>query len=66
MEHLTKRDFIRAWSSAAYLWPGMHPDGFAEDGSGWPRSLRRLAAEAWRRAEAGELTEGELYPSDAQ
>jgi len=28
--------------------------------------LRRLAAEAWRRAGDDQLTEGELYPSDAQ
>jgi hypothetical protein len=28
--------------------------------------LRRFAAEAWRRAEAGELVDEELYPSDAQ
>lgn len=28
--------------------------------------LRRFAAEAWRRAEAGELADEELYPSDAQ
>jgi len=28
--------------------------------------LRRFAAEAWRRAEAGELADEDLYPSDAQ
>ena len=49
----------------AYLFPGLHPDGFERD-SGWPRVLKRFAVEAWRRAEAGELTDGELYPSDAQ
>jgi hypothetical protein len=32
---------------------------------GWPRVLRRFAAEAWRRVEAGEITEEELYPCDA-
>jgi hypothetical protein len=26
----------------------------------------RFIVEAWRRAESGELTEHELYPSDAQ
>lgn len=50
----------------AYLFPGLHPDGFAAADSGWPRVLKRFAAEAWRRAEAGEITETELYPSAAQ
>jgi hypothetical protein len=29
--------------------------------SSWSRVLRRFAAEAWRRAAAGELTDNELY-----
>lgn len=57
---------LRAWSSVAYLFPGLHPDGFEDADSGWPRVLKRFAAEAWRRADAGELTDEELYPSDAQ
>jgi hypothetical protein len=66
LETLPRLDFIRAWSSIAYLFPGLHPDGFEDADSGWPRALRRFAAEAWRRAEAGELDDAELYPSDAQ
>ena len=58
--------FLRAWSSVAYLFPGLHPDGFEDADSGWPRGLQRFAAEAWRRVEAGAITEAELYPSDAQ
>ena len=50
----------------AYLYPGLHPDGFEDPDSGWPAALKRFAAEAWRRAEAGELVDEELYPSDAQ
>lgn len=65
-EVCTKPDFLRTWSSIAYLFPGLHPDGFEETDSSWPRVLRRFAAEAWRRAEAGELDDSELYPSDAQ
>ena len=57
---------VRAWSSVAYLFPGLHPDGFAAADSGWPRGWQRLAAEAWRRVAAGEITEAELYPSAAQ
>jgi hypothetical protein len=51
---------------SAYLFPGLHPDGFEDAASGWPRALKRFAAEAWRRAGVGELTDEELYPSDAQ
>jgi len=49
----------------AYLHPGLHPDGFEDAGSGWPDELRPVAAEAWRRAEAGELADDRLYPADA-
>lgn len=66
LEQLSHEQFVRAWSAVAYLFPGLHPDGFEAADSGWPRVLRRLAAEAWRRADAGELTDEELYPSDAQ
>jgi hypothetical protein len=63
---LSKNEFVRAWSAVAYLFPGLHPDGFDDPESGWPVVLKRFAAEAWRRAEAGELGDVELYPSDAQ
>lgn len=66
LEQLPKLSFVRAWCSIAYLFPGLHPDGFEDADSGWPRSLRRFAVEAWRRAEAGELADEELYPSDSQ
>ncbi len=49
----------------AYLHPGLHPDGYEDAGSGWPDELRPVAAEAWRRAEAGELADGGLYPAEA-
>jgi hypothetical protein len=50
----------------AYLFPSLHPDGFEDPDSGWPDALRRFAAEAWRRAESGELADEELYACDAQ
>lgn len=61
-----KQDFIRAWASIAYLFPGLHPDGFEDAESGWPRSLHRFAGEEWRRVSTGELAEEELYCCDAQ
>ncbi len=66
LKQLPKKEFFCAWSSIAYLFPGLHPDGFEDAESGWPRTLRRFAAEAWRRADAGELDDEELYPCDAQ
>ncbi len=66
MERLEKRAFVRAWSSVAYLFPGLHPDAFEEEHNGWPKVLKRFATEAWRRAGNGELEDGELYCSDAQ
>lgn len=66
LEDLTHEPFIRAWSAVAYLFPGLHPDGFDDSDSGWPRVLKPFAVEAWRRAETGELADEELYPSDAQ
>jgi hypothetical protein len=38
----------------------LYPDRFEDAESGWPRVLRRFAAEAWRRAEASELADEEL------
>jgi hypothetical protein len=66
LNQLSHETFLRAWSSVAYLFPGLHPDGFEDADSGWPRVLMRFVAEAWRRAEAGELADEELYPSDTQ
>ena len=63
---LTKPDFVRAWSALAYRYPGLNPDGFDDPDSGWPRALKMFASEAWRRAEAGELEDEELYACDAQ
>lgn len=63
---MSKPDFVRAWSSVFYLFPGLNPDGFEDMESGWPRPLRRFAGEAWRRSEDGSLSEGEFYTSDAQ
>jgi len=63
---LPKGSFVRAWSSIAYLFPGLYPDGYENLDSGWPRALRRFASEAWRRANVGDLGDEELYPSGAQ
>jgi hypothetical protein len=58
---LTKKEFVRGWCSLSFLYPGLHPDGFASRGSGWPGHFKPFAAEAWRRFKAGELTGNELH-----
>lgn len=58
-------DFAKAWSSVCYLNPGLHPDSYDDEDGGWPETLRKIAAEAWRRAAAGEIDDEVLYPSDA-
>lgn len=65
LDTLPKRDFVRAWCAISYAFPGLHPDGYEDAESGWPRVLKRFAAEAWRRNDAGELLDEEMYPSDA-
>jgi hypothetical protein len=61
-----RASLIRAWCAVAYTFPGLHPDGYEDAESGWPRALMRFAAEAWRRADAGDIADEELYPCDAQ
>ena len=66
VQEMPIEQFIRAWCSVAYLFPGLHPDTVGEDDNGWPRSILPFAVEAWRRFEAGEVTEDIMFPSDAQ
>ena len=57
LEKLSKQDFMKAYCSLAYLYPGFHPDGI-EDWDG-PKEILKVAQEAWLRAEAGELTDND-------
>jgi hypothetical protein len=56
----------QSWQVHIFQMICLLPDGFEDADSGWPRVLKRFAAEAWRRADAGELADEELYPGDAQ
>lgn len=58
--------FLRGWSSLFFIAPGLHPDECGHDEGGWPVGWRCLGEEAFRRAAAGELSDEELYPSQAQ
>lgn len=66
LNELSRGKFLRIWNGVAYLFPGLHPDGFEAADSGWPRVLQRFAAKAWQRADTGELTDAELYCSNAR
>ena len=66
LERLPKPTFLRAWCAIAYLYSALHPDGYESAGSGWPRVLRRFAAQACHRAEAGEIRDDGFYCRDAQ
>jgi hypothetical protein len=61
LDQLTKWDFLRAWCSIIYLFPGLQPAELFEPDSAWPRTLKVFAAEAWRRFDAGELADDELH-----
>jgi hypothetical protein len=65
LRDLPKVDFLARWSALAYLKPGLHPDGYEHDDSGWPENLKPYAAEAWRRCGLGELGDSEMYCSYA-
>ncbi|HMP76581.1 MAG TPA: hypothetical protein PKE12_09815 [Kiritimatiellia bacterium] len=58
---LTKKEFVRCWCSLSFLRPDLHPDDFASRDGGWPEHFKPFASEAWRRFEAGLLTDNELY-----
>jgi hypothetical protein len=62
---LPNDDFVARWSAVAYLEPGLHPDGYECEDSGWPKDLRPYATEAWRRCDIGELSYDQLYCSYA-
>ena len=61
LEHLGKKDFLRAWCSILYLFPGLHPDRFFDPDNDWPKNLKTFAGEAWRRFQNGELAADEFY-----
>lgn len=62
---LPKEDFVARWSALAYLKPGLHPDDYECEGSGWTEDLKPYAVEAWRRCEIGEISDEQIYCSYA-
>lgn len=61
---LTKEELLLSWWGFFWLHPELHPD----DAEVWPddvSDVRHLASEAFRRYRAGEITDGEYYPTEA-
>ena len=61
LKSLDKDAFLKGWQAIAFLWPGLHPDEADNPDGGWPDELKPLAAEAFRRSNAGELKDDEIY-----
>jgi hypothetical protein len=61
LKSLDKETFLNAWKAIAFLNPGLHPDEYQNPDGGWPEELKVFAEEAFRRSEAGELADDELY-----
>ena len=62
LPELSHADFMAGWAAIAFIAPGLHPDESGHDEGGWPEGWRCIADEAFRRAEAGEMADEELYP----
>lgn len=63
LREMSYEDFMLGWVAMAYISPGLNPDEAGTEDGGWPPSWQRVAAEAFRRFEAKELTKEELYPN---
>jgi len=64
LAELGKQDLLLAWWSFCWLEAALHPD----DAEVWPEEVAEalpLAAETFRRYEAGEIEDGEYYPAEA-
>ncbi len=64
-ESLNRDEFLKAWFAVAYVYPGFHPDNLDSPDCSLPKQFLPLSKDAWRRNEAGELTDEMIYPSDA-
>ncbi|MCB1064703.1 MAG: hypothetical protein KDN20_17515 [Verrucomicrobiae bacterium] len=61
---LDTETFLGGWWALFWLCPGLHPDDIED----WPEKFdgwRPLIDEAFRRLDAGEITDGQCYPAEA-
>lgn len=64
---LSQSEFKAAWRTFLSLAPGLHPDEYEVQGSGWHENpvLEAIGAEAWERYENDELSDEEFYDAEA-
>lgn len=62
LQQMNYEEFMLGWVAMAYISPGLNPDEAGTEDGGWPPGWQLVAAEAFRRFEAKELTKEELYP----
>ncbi|OGV51113.1 MAG: hypothetical protein A2017_05320 [Lentisphaerae bacterium GWF2_44_16] len=61
IKKLDKSVFLKAWKAVYFLNPSLHPDDATNPEGGWPKRLKPLALEAFRRFKIGEFSEGDSY-----
>lgn len=61
LSELDDDTFIEGWKAFAFLYPGLHPDDFDAENSGWTEDLIPLAKEAFRRYDLGLIGDEEMY-----
>jgi len=49
LEEIKDRSLIKGYHQIFEQYPGLHPDGFDDQSSGWPEELKPVCAEMWRR-----------------
>lgn len=64
LSSLELSDFMRVWCSVVYLNPALHTDNFYEPDYECEPIVRHVLKEVWRRADAGEMNDDELYPGE--
>jgi len=54
LDSLKSLTLMKGYHQIFEQYPGLHPDGFDDNESGWPNSLKMICAEMWRRVEDSE------------
>jgi hypothetical protein len=56
IKSLDKKTFLKLWKAIAFVYPGLHPEC-----DGWPKKLKPVVSEAFRRLEIGEFSDSDFY-----
>lgn len=64
LQNLEPHEFRHLWYRVGRHSPGLHPDEVNNPEGGWPKDLKEVGREAWRRRLAGSLSDDDLYWMD--